>query len=70
MKTTTDTGTPENRTYRSIENSTAKHSYRPDLRREAVARASAIRKSQLPKKDLPQRKLRGSKAKKAAEAAT
>ncbi|KAF2474291.1 60S ribosomal protein-like protein L28, partial [Lindgomyces ingoldianus] len=50
------------KTYSSIVNSTAKHGYRPDLRKDAVARASAIRKSSKPvKKDQPT-KLRGAKA--------
>ncbi|MCJ1227737.1 hypothetical protein MMC12_004395 [Toensbergia leucococca] len=53
--------------YKGIVNYTAKQHYRADLRQEAVARASAIRKSQLPKKDRPEKKLRGSKAKAAAE---
>lgn len=55
------------RVYRSVVNSTAKRGYRADLRAEAVARASAIRKSQRPVKDAPAPKLRGAKAKKAAE---
>ncbi|KAI9859366.1 MAG: hypothetical protein M1813_006703 [Trichoglossum hirsutum] len=55
------------KSYAGIVNHTAKRGYRPDLRHEAVARASAIRQSQLPKKDLPEKKPRGVKAKKAAE---
>lgn len=47
-------------------NQTTKQDYRPDLRQEAVARASAIRLSQQPKKDLPEKKVRGAKAKDAA----
>jgi len=56
------------RTYSAIVNSTTKRSYRPDLRREAVARASAIRKSQKPVKDDKPAKLRGAKAKAATSA--
>ncbi|KAG7007950.1 trafficking protein particle complex subunit 6b [Physcia stellaris] len=53
--------------YKGVVNSTAKQGYRADLRQEAVARASAIRKSQQPKKEAPEKKLRGAKAKAAAE---
>ena len=53
--------------YKSVASSTAKEGYRADLRQEAVARASAIRKSQQPKKETPEKKLRGAKAKAAAE---
>lgn len=56
-----------NRTYKAIASSTAKSGYRADLRSDAVARASAIRLSQRPKKDQPESKLRGAKARKAAE---
>ncbi len=49
-------------------NSTARRGYRMDLRSEAVARASAIKRSQRPVKEKPAPKLRGAKAKKAAEA--
>ena len=42
----------------------------PDLRAEAVARSSAIIRSQRKKKDLPEKKLRGTKARKAAEGKT
>jgi len=59
--------TSTRKTYRSIVNSTAKRGYRPDLRRESVARASAIRKSQRPAKDDYPVKLRGAKARKEAE---
>lgn len=55
------------RIYKGIANNTAKNGYRADLREEAVARASAIRQSQRPKKDTPPAKVRGAKAKKAAE---
>lgn len=55
------------RTYSAIVNSTTKRNYRPDLRKDAVARASAIRKSQKPVKADKQSKLRGAKATKAAE---
>ncbi|KAF1812007.1 ribosomal protein L28e [Eremomyces bilateralis CBS 781.70] len=60
-------GKSTRKTYQSIVNSTTKRHYRPDLRAEAVARASAIRQSQRPKKATPERKLRGRKAEKAAE---
>jgi len=53
--------------YSAIVNSTAKHYYRPDLRADAVSRASAILASQKTKKPTPE-KFRGSKARKAAEA--
>ncbi|KAL9613737.1 MAG: hypothetical protein Q9167_001751 [Letrouitia subvulpina] len=53
--------------YKGIVNYTAKQNYRADLRQEAVARASAVRQSQRTKKDIPEKKLRGSKAKAAAE---
>ncbi|KAF2086819.1 ribosomal protein L28e, partial [Saccharata proteae CBS 121410] len=54
------------KTYRSIVNATTKRNYRPDLRTEAVARASAIRRSQKPVKAEMPKKLRGKKAHKAA----
>ncbi|OJD11592.1 hypothetical protein AJ78_07663 [Emergomyces pasteurianus Ep9510] len=53
--------------YKGVANTTAKSGYRPDLRAEAVSRASAIRKSQRPKKEAPVKKPRGAKARKAAE---
>ncbi|KAJ5476011.1 hypothetical protein N7475_001740 [Penicillium sp. IBT 31633x] len=53
--------------YKGVADKTAKHGYRADLREEAVARVSAVRRSQLPKKDAPAQKLRGVKARKAAE---
>jgi large subunit ribosomal protein L28e len=56
------------RTYSAIVNSTTKRNYRPDLRREAVARASAIRKSQKPVKADKPTKTRGAKAQAAASA--
>ncbi|KAH6622071.1 ribosomal L28e protein family-domain-containing protein [Boeremia exigua] len=54
--------------YSAIVNSTTKRNYRPDLRKDAVARASAIRKAGKPVKASPASKLRGAKALKAAEA--
>ncbi|KAF1361940.1 ribosomal protein L28e [Lizonia empirigonia] len=54
--------------YSAIVNSTTKRGYRPDLRKDAVARASAIRKAGKPVKASPASKLRGKKAQKAAEA--
>ncbi|KAK3713959.1 hypothetical protein LTR37_008209 [Vermiconidia calcicola] len=59
--------TPNRKLYKSIVNSTAKKGYRADLRMEAVARASAVKLSQKEKKDTPAPKLRGAKARKAAE---
>ncbi|CAF9911852.1 MAG: hypothetical protein HETSPECPRED_000466 [Heterodermia speciosa] len=53
--------------YKGVVNYTAKKGYRADLRQEAVARASAIHQSQQPKKEIPEKKLRGAKAKAAAE---
>ena len=57
------------RTYSAIVNSTTKRNYRPDLRKDAVARASAIRKSQKPVKADKPSKLRGAKAHAAEEKA-
>ena len=56
-----------NSTYKAVANQTAKNSYRPDLREAAVERVSAIRRSQKTVKPSPEHKLRGNKAKKAAE---
>ncbi|KAI1191339.1 ribosomal L28e family protein [Nemania serpens] len=55
------------KTYVAVANQAAKHGYRADLRAAAVARASAIRHSYKEPKPTPEPKLRGSKAKKAAE---
>ena len=55
------------RIYRTIATHVAKNGYRSDLRQEAIARASAIRRSQAPKRETPKTKLRGAKARKAAE---
>jgi large subunit ribosomal protein L28e len=65
--TTFGSGKSTRKTYAGIVNSTTKRSYRPDLRADAVSRASAIRKSQktVTKADRPA-KLRGAKAKAAA----
>ncbi|KAI8634548.1 60S ribosomal protein L28 [Xylariaceae sp. FL1651] len=60
-------GKSTRKTYVAVANQTAKSGYRPDLRQAAVARASAIRQSQKEPKPTPEKKLRGSKAKKAAE---
>ncbi|RDA92586.1 hypothetical protein CP533_0943 [Ophiocordyceps camponoti-saundersi (nom. inval.)] len=54
-------------TRKAVANQTAKQGYRADLRAAAVQRVSAIRRSQRPVKPEPERKLRGNKAKKAAE---
>lgn len=51
------------RLYKSIVGSTAKQGYRPDLRREAVARASAVRRASQPVKEDREKKPRGAKAK-------
>jgi large subunit ribosomal protein L28e len=59
--------TPSRKLYKSIVNSTAKKGYRSDLRADAVARASAIKLSQREKKDAKPAKLRGAKARKAAQ---
>lgn len=53
--------------YKAVANLSARNGYRPDLRQAAVARVSAIRRSQRPVKPTPEKKLRGNKAKKAAE---
>jgi hypothetical protein len=57
------------RTYTSIVNSTTKRNYRPDLRQDAVARASAIRKSQRAVKADKPTKTRGAKAQAATASA-
>ncbi|KAF2715342.1 ribosomal protein L28e [Pleomassaria siparia CBS 279.74] len=67
QSSTFGSGRSSRKTYSAIVNSTAKHGYRPDLRKDAVARASAIRKSQKPVKEDKPAKLRGAKAR-AAEA--
>lgn len=59
--------TPTRKLYKSVVGSTAKKGYRSDLRAEAVARASAVKMSQREKKETPAPKLRGAKARKAAE---
>jgi large subunit ribosomal protein L28e len=59
--------TPSRKLYRSVVGSTAKKGYRPDLRQDAVARASAVKLSQREKKETPAPKLRGAKARKAEE---
>ena len=56
-----------NSSYKSVANLSARNGYRPDLREAAVARVSAIRKSQRTPKPDHEKKLRGNKAKKAAE---
>lgn len=55
------------RSYKAVANQTARAGYRADLRSHAVERVSAIRRTQgTPKADY-EVKLRGNKAKKAAE---
>ena len=68
MSVTTGPALTTPRIYSAIVNSTTKRNYRPDLRKDAVARASAIRKANKPVKASPAQKLRGKKAQKAAEA--
>lgn len=55
------------RIYKNIVNVTAKQGYRADLRREAVARASAIKQASRPTKEIPEKKPRGAKVKKVTE---
>ncbi|TKA28935.1 hypothetical protein B0A50_03346 [Salinomyces thailandicus] len=63
--------TPSRKVYKSVVNSTAKKGYRADLRAEAVARASAVKLSQRERKEKARPvKLRGAKARKAAEASS
>ncbi|KAK3066008.1 hypothetical protein LTS18_002131, partial [Coniosporium uncinatum] len=62
-------GGSNRKTYKAIVDATAKKDYRPDLRAEAIARASAIKRSQRPVRAEAPVKLRGAKAKKAKEAA-
>jgi large subunit ribosomal protein L28e len=59
----------QRRTYSAIVNSTTKRNYRPDLRQDAVAKASAIRKSQKPVKESKPAKARGAKAQAASKEA-
>lgn len=59
--------TPSRKLYKSVVSSTAKKGYRSDLRAEAVARSSAVRQSQRENKKDYEKKLRGAKARKAAE---
>ncbi|KXT09017.1 hypothetical protein AC579_10190 [Pseudocercospora musae] len=54
--------TPSRKLYKSIVNTTAKRGYRPDLRAEAVQRASAIKQSQRENKKERKSKARGKKA--------
>ncbi|KAI0105570.1 ribosomal L28e family protein [Nemania sp. FL0031] len=66
-ETTYSGGKSTRKTYVAVANQAAKNGYRADLRAAAVARASAIRHSYKETKPTPEPKLRGSKAKKAAE---
>ncbi|KAK2811865.1 hypothetical protein FQN50_001903 [Emmonsiellopsis sp. PD_5] len=59
--------TTSRKIYKGVANTSTSNKYRPDLRADAVSRASAIRKSQRPKKDTPEKKPRGAKARKAEE---
>ncbi|KEY67307.1 hypothetical protein S40285_00464 [Stachybotrys chlorohalonatus IBT 40285] len=67
IKTTYGGNKSSRRTYRAVANQTAKSGYRGDLRSAAVERVSALRRAQRPVKPTPEPKLRGKKAKKAAE---
>ncbi|KAL1972466.1 hypothetical protein VTN31DRAFT_6880 [Thermomyces dupontii] len=60
---------PNRKIYKAIADATVQRGYRADLREATVARASAIRYSQRPKKETPPPKLRGAKARAAAEKA-
>jgi len=51
--------------YKAVADTVGKKSYRGDLNKDAVARASALKDSQRPKKDAPEKKPRGIKARKA-----
>jgi large subunit ribosomal protein L28e len=55
------------RIYKGVANTSVRNGYRADLRGEAVSRASAIRLSQRPKRDTSEKKLRGAKARQAAD---
>ncbi|KAI0879552.1 ribosomal L28e family protein [Hypoxylon argillaceum] len=66
-ETTYSGGKSARKTYVAVANQVAKTGYRADLREAAVARTSAIRHSYKEPKPSPEPKLRGSKAKKAAE---
>jgi large subunit ribosomal protein L28e len=59
--------TDESSTYKTIADSVGKKSYRGDLNKDAISRASALKNSSRPKKETPERKPRGEKAKKQAE---
>ncbi|KIX98024.1 uncharacterized protein Z520_06103 [Fonsecaea multimorphosa CBS 102226] len=50
--------------YKNVADAIGKRSYRGDLNRDAVARASALKDSQRPKKDTPEKKPRGLKGRK------
>ncbi|KAL9052249.1 MAG: hypothetical protein Q9162_005506 [Coniocarpon cinnabarinum] len=67
VKTQYAGSTSGRRIYRGIANATAKRGYRPDLRREAIARASQIKRSQGKPRVAAEKKPRGKKAKKALE---
>ncbi|KIW96978.1 uncharacterized protein Z519_02369 [Cladophialophora bantiana CBS 173.52] len=56
--------TSSRKIYKNVADAVGKRSYRGDLNKDAVARASAIRDSQRPKKDLPAKKPRGLQARK------
>jgi large subunit ribosomal protein L28e len=64
---TSTIGGSSRKSYRTIVNSTGNKGYRPDLRNAAVRRASALKAAQKPVKGDHPAKLRGAKAKKAAE---
>jgi large subunit ribosomal protein L28e len=66
---TTEPLADQRRTYSAIVNSTTKRNYRPDLRQDVVAKASAIRRSQKPVKESKPTKTRGAKAQAATKEA-
>ncbi|OAP56989.1 hypothetical protein AYL99_09101 [Fonsecaea erecta] len=51
--------TSNRKIYKSVADAVGKRSYRGDLNRDAVARASALKDSQRPKKETPEKKPRG-----------
>lgn len=68
-KTTFGPGTSSRKIAKSVATNTAKRGYRPDLRREAIARASTVKRSQGNPRVVAEKKPRGKKQKKAVEKA-
>ncbi|KIW27034.1 uncharacterized protein PV07_06815 [Cladophialophora immunda] len=56
--------TSNRKIYKNVADAVGKRSYRGDLNRDAVARASALKDSQRTKKDTPEKKPRGLKGRK------